>query len=40
MHFLGLIYTAFSYWTVKKRRVPLKKISSELLDQYLEGVKA
>lgn len=40
MHFLGLIYTAFSYWTIKKRRVPLKKISSELLDQYLEGVKA
>lgn len=40
MHFLGLIYTAFSYWTIKKRRVPLKRISSELLDQYLEGVKA
>ncbi|MCR4409489.1 MAG: TetR/AcrR family transcriptional regulator [Candidatus Saccharicenans sp.] len=40
MHFLGLIYTAFSYWTLKKRRVPLKRISSELLDQYLEGVRA
>ncbi|MDH7493860.1 MAG: TetR family transcriptional regulator [Candidatus Saccharicenans sp.] len=40
MHFLGLIYTAFSYWTLKKRKVPLKKISSELLNQYLEGVKA
>lgn len=39
MHFLGLIYTAFSYWTIKKRKVPLKKISSELLAQYLEGVK-
>ncbi len=39
MHFLGLIYTAFSYWTIKKRKVPLKKISSELLNQYLEGVK-
>ncbi len=38
MHFLGLIYTAFSYWTLKKRKVPLKKISSELLNQYLEGV--
>lgn len=40
MHFLGLIYTAFSYWTIKKRKVPLKKISSELLNQYLEGVKS
>ncbi|MCX8161277.1 MAG: TetR family transcriptional regulator [Candidatus Saccharicenans sp.] len=40
MHFLGLIYTAFSYWTIKKRKVPLKKISSELLNQYLEGVGA
>ncbi|MDI6848809.1 MAG: TetR family transcriptional regulator [Candidatus Saccharicenans sp.] len=40
MHFLGLIYTAFSYWTIKKRKVPLKKISSELLRQYLDGVKA
>lgn len=39
MHFLGLIYTAFSYWTIKKRKVSLKKISNELLAQYLEGVK-
>ncbi|MGB9906756.1 MAG: TetR/AcrR family transcriptional regulator [Candidatus Saccharicenans sp.] len=40
MHFLGLVYTAFSYWTIKKRKVPLRKISAELLEQYLEGVKA
>lgn len=40
MHFLGLIYTAFSYWTIKKRKVPLRKISAELLEQYLHGVKA
>ncbi|MDI6846041.1 MAG: TetR family transcriptional regulator [Candidatus Saccharicenans sp.] len=40
MHFLGLIYTAFSYWTIKKRKVPLKKVCSELFREYLEGVKA
>lgn len=40
MHFLGLIYTAFSYWTIKKRKVPLKKICGELFREYLEGVKA
>lgn len=39
MHFLGLVYTSFSYWTIKKRKVPLRKISAELLEQYLEGVK-
>lgn len=39
MHFLGLVYTAFSYWTIKKRKVSLRKISAELLEQYLEGVK-
>ncbi|MCI4446071.1 MAG: TetR/AcrR family transcriptional regulator [Candidatus Aminicenantes bacterium] len=40
MHFLGLIYTAFSYWTIKKRKVSLKKISLALFEQYLMGVKA
>ncbi|MGQ9801415.1 MAG: TetR/AcrR family transcriptional regulator [Candidatus Saccharicenans sp.] len=38
MHFLGLVYTAFSYWTIKKRKVSLRKISAELLEQYLKGV--
>jgi len=40
MHFLGLIYTAFSYWTIKKRKVSLKKICGELFREYLGGVKA
>jgi len=40
MHFLGLVYTAFSYWTIKIRRVSLRKISAKLLEQYLDGVKA
>jgi len=40
MHFLGLVYTAFSYWTIKKRKVSLKKISQALFEQYLMGVKA
>lgn len=40
IHFLGLIYTAFSYWTIKKRKGSLKKIGELLLEQYLEGVRA
>lgn len=40
IHFLGLVYTAFSYWTIKKRKVSLKKIGELLLEQYLEGVRA
>ncbi|HEK85887.1 MAG: TetR/AcrR family transcriptional regulator [Candidatus Saccharicenans sp.] len=40
MHFLGLVYTAFSYWTIKKRKVSLKKIGGALLEQYLNGVRA
>lgn len=40
IHFLGLIYTAFSYWTIKKRKVSLKKVGELLLEQYLEGVRA
>jgi AcrR family transcriptional regulator len=40
MHFLGLIYTAYSYWTIKKRKVSLNKIGQILLEQYLKGVKA
>ncbi len=39
MHFLGLIYTAFSYWTIKKRRVSLKKVVVDLFEQYLTGVR-
>ena len=40
MHFLGLVYTAFSYWTIKRRKVSLKKAALALFDQYLMGVKA
>ncbi len=40
LHFLGLVYTAFSYWTIKKRKVSLKRIGERLLRQYLEGARA
>lgn len=40
MHFLGLIYTAFSYWTIKNRKVSLKKVAVDLFEQYLTGVGA
>ncbi|MGB9835447.1 MAG: TetR/AcrR family transcriptional regulator [Candidatus Saccharicenans sp.] len=40
MHFLGLVYTAFSYWTIKKRKVSLKRAALSLFEQYLTGVKA
>lgn len=40
MHFLGLVYTAFSYWTIKNRKVSLKKVAGDLFEQYLIGVRA
>jgi len=39
MHFLGLVYTAFSFWTLKQRKVSLKKIGEALFEQFLVGVK-
>jgi len=39
MHFLGLVYTAFSFWTLKRRKVSLKKIGEALFEQFLVGVK-
>ncbi len=38
IHFLGIIYTAFSYWTIKKREISLMKIGEKLLEQYLQGL--
>lgn len=40
MHFLGLVYTAFSYWTIKRRKVSLKRAALSLFEQYLSGVRA
>jgi len=40
IHFLGVIYTAYSYWTIKKRKLSLNKIGQLLLKQYFQGVNA
>ena len=40
IHFLGIIQTAFSFWTVKDRKISLIRAGDKLLLQFLSGIKA
>jgi AcrR family transcriptional regulator len=39
IHFLGIVQTAFTYWTIKNRKISLIKIGDKLLVQFFEGIK-
>ncbi|MEA2005661.1 MAG: TetR/AcrR family transcriptional regulator [Acidobacteriota bacterium] len=38
IHILGIIQTAFSYWTIKKRKISLIEIGDKLLSQLFSGI--
>jgi len=40
IHFLGIVQTAFTFWTIKNRKLSLIKIGEDLLSQFFEGIKA
>jgi len=40
IHFLGIIQTAFSFWTVKDRKISLIRAGDKLLSQFFSGIKA
>ena len=40
IHFLGIIQTAFSFWTIKDRKISLIRAGDKLLLQFLSGIKA
>ena len=40
IHFLGIVQTVFSFWTIKNRKTSLIKIGDNLLSQFFEGIKA
>ncbi|MCP2520574.1 TetR/AcrR family transcriptional regulator [Candidatus Aminicenantes bacterium AC-335-B20] len=40
IHFLGIVQTAFSFWTIKNRKSSLIKIGDSLLNQFFEGIRA
>ncbi|MGD2295869.1 MAG: TetR/AcrR family transcriptional regulator [Candidatus Aminicenantes bacterium] len=40
IHFLGIIQTAFSFWTIEHRKGSLTLLGEKLLSQFLTGVKA
>jgi AcrR family transcriptional regulator len=40
IHFLGIVQTAFTFWTIKNRKISLIKIGDSLLAQFFEGIKA
>ncbi|MBS3818137.1 TetR/AcrR family transcriptional regulator [bacterium] len=40
IHFLGIVQTAFSYWTIKNRKSSLVEIGDHLLTQFFTGIKA
>jgi len=39
IHFLGIIQTAFSFWTVKDRKISLIRAGDKLLSQFFSGIK-
>ena len=40
VHFLGIVETVFTYWTIKKRRISLRQAGLSLLRQMFEGIAA
>jgi len=40
VHFLGIVQTSFSYWTIKNRKVSLSQTGDYLLSQLLSGIKS
>lgn len=40
IHFLGIVQTSFSYWTIKNRKSSLTELGDQLLDQFFAGIKA
>ncbi|HHF52680.1 MAG TPA: TetR/AcrR family transcriptional regulator [Candidatus Aminicenantes bacterium] len=39
VHFLGIVQTSFSYWTIKNREISLSQTGDHLLSQLLAGIK-
>ncbi|MFW6128646.1 MAG: TetR/AcrR family transcriptional regulator [Candidatus Aminicenantaceae bacterium] len=39
INFLGIVQTAFTYWTINGRKSSITKIGGNLLDQLLSGIK-
>jgi len=40
VHFLGIVQTSFSYWTIKNREISLSQTGDDLLSQFLNGIKS
>jgi AcrR family transcriptional regulator len=40
VHFLGIVQTAFSYWTIGGRRISLLQTGDKLISQFFSGISA